>query len=373
MPGRPMSARQEARPWPLLDLLGARWQMAAPVVGAAWNEADGLAGFGLGDGTLAMARRDWPGGPRAAPRAGGGIDLSPATQAAPPVMLSRVHDGACLDIAACADGGFLSGGDDGQLVRLATDGASEVLAAFPDAWVDPVASGANGARACAVRRTVHRFGPNPGMLELPTSVAALAFDPAGRVLAIGHHGGVTLWRDDGAPPRLLAWRGLFRALAWSPDGDFVVGGMQENALHGWRIADGGDIAMGGYPGQPRSLSFSADGRFLATSGATRVVCWRFDPPGQRGPLECGVDSAVPVTRVACHPARPVIAAGHANGAVLLCQPGSNDVLFVRGAGGGAISALAWSGDGATLALGTEQGEIALAQLPPELFRQGARP
>ena len=100
--------------------------------------------------------------------------------------------------------------------------------------------------------------------------------------------------------------------------------------------------MAGYPGQPLSLSFSADGRFLATSGGPRAVCWRFDPPGQDGPTECGIASRVPVTRVACHPVRPVIAVGHYNGAVLLSQPGVADILFVRGAGGAAASALAWS-------------------------------
>jgi hypothetical protein len=368
-----MSARQEARHQPLLDLLGARWQMAAPVVGAAWDNATGLAGFGLGDGSVALARATWRGAAATRPRDGGGIDLIPATAPPPPVSRSQPHQGACLTIVADAQGGFLCGGDDGFLVHLGTDGTARNVASVADAWIDPVASGAGGARACAVRRVVHRFGAAPGMLEVPSSVAALEFDPTGRMLAIGHHGGVTLWADDGSAPRLLAWRGLFRALAFSPDGQYLVGGLQENALHGWRLSDGGDIEMAGYPGQPRSLSFSADGKFLATSGSTRAVCWRFDPPGRAGPTECGVDSRVPVTQVACHRARPVIAVGHANGAVLLCQPGSDDVLFVRGAGGGAISALAWSGDGVALALGTEQGEIAVAVLPPELFRPGARP
>jgi hypothetical protein len=364
-----MSARQDARHRPLLDLLGARWQMAAPVVGAAWDDAAGVAGFGLGDGTVALARRAWPGGPAATPRDGGGIDLVPATLAPPPVSRAEAHRGACLGLVGDSQGGFLCGGDDGRLVHLGSDGTLAELAAASDAWVDPVAAGAGGARACATRRRVQRLGPGAGTLEVQTSVAALAFDPTGRMLAIGHHGGVTLWADDGSAPRTLAWRGLFRALAWSPDGAYLVGGLQENALHGWRLADAGDIEMAGYPGQPRSLSFSADGRFLATSGAARVVCWRFDPPGRAGPMECGVDSAVPVTEVACHPAQAVIAAGHANGAVLLCQPGSDDVLFVRGAGGGAISALAWSGDGDCLALGTDQGEIAVARFPPAMFRQ----
>jgi hypothetical protein len=353
----------------LLDLLGARWALDAPVVGAAWEAGGRLAAFGLGDGTVALARAAWQGGPAVGPRAGGGVELIPATAPPPPVMRAGVHRGACLGLVADTSDGFLSGGDDGRFARVATDGAIEVLAEYPGGWADPVAAGPGGWRACAVRRTVHRSGPVPGRLDVPSSVAALAFDPTGRHLAIGHYNGVTVWSADADQPRLLPWRGLHRAVAWSPDGTYLVSGMQENALHGWRLADGGDIEMGGYPGQPRSLSFAANGRFLATSGGPRVVCWRFDPPGRdAGPTECGVPSQVPVTRVACHPLRPLVAAGYHNGAVLLCQPGSSDLLFVRGSGGGAVTALAWSKDGASLALGTESGEVGLVGFPEQFFR-----
>ena len=109
--------------------------------------------------------------------------------------------------------------------------------------------------------------------------------------------------------------------------------------------------------------------FFATSGGTRVVCWNLDGTGgaaQR--TECGVGSAVAVTQVACHPVRPLIAVGYENGAVLLCQPGSADILFVRSAGGGAVSALAWSADGGFLALGAAGGEIGVVAFPERLFR-----
>jgi WD40 repeat protein len=144
-------------------------------------------------------------------------------------------------------------------------------------------------------------------------------------------------------------------------------------LHGWRLPDGANIEMRGYPGQPRSLSFSADGRFLATSGGMRAVCWRFDPPdADDEPHECGITGKTPVSRVACHPAHPLIAVGYHSGAVLLCQPGSSDILFIKGSGNSAVSAMAWSPDGGRLALGTEAGELALVFLPEELFRFGRR-
>ena len=379
MPGRPAAP---TRP-PLVDLLGAAWTMDAPVCAVAWD-AD-LACFALGDGSLVMARAEWEGAPVVGPRAEGGVEMTKGTAPPPPVSRLRVHQGACLALARDPLGGFVSGGDDGALLRTEYDGTVTRLHDVAGRWVDLVATGA-GLRAFAVGRSVHVSGSTVATIDLPGTATALAFDPTGRMLAIAYYRGVTIWAAD-APPRVLATRGCPRSIAWSPDGRYVVCGLQENALHGWRLSDGGDIEMGGYPGQPRSLSFAADGRFLASSGAPRVVCWRFDPPeggGRPGtqPAECGMPSSrTPVCRVACHPTHPLVAAGYHNGAVLLCQPGNDDVLFVRassaGAGGLApgavppgstISALAWSDDGARLAMATESGEIGLLHLPPGLFR-----
>ncbi|MHB9841496.1 WD40 repeat domain-containing protein [Paraburkholderia terrae] len=360
-------------PHVLIDLLGACWVTDACVVDAVWDRSGQCAGFALGDGTLALATGVWEGGPRLNPRESGGVEFVQAQ--APPAPLARfsVHEGTCLALSADAAGGFLSGGDDGRLVHLRLDGTSELVAHEADAWMDHVAASPVCGRAYANGRRVQWLGPKPACLTLPGSVTSLAFDPVGTRLAISHHGGVTLWAADTLRERELAWPGYHRAVAWSPDGRYLVSGMQENALHGWRLSDGADIERGGYPAQPRSLSFSADGRFLATSGGMRAVCWRFDPPRANDePHECGMAGKAPVSRVACHPVHPLIAVGYQSGAVLLCQPGSSGVLFIKGFGDSAISALVWSPDGRRLALGTEAGELALVFLPDELFRFGSR-
>lgn len=350
---------------PLLDVLGARWMLDAPVVGVAWD--GDLAAFGLGDGSLAMGRATWDGAPQLEP-CEGGTKLTPATVPPPPVSRQRVHQGACLSLAALPGGGFLTGGDDGSLVRTDSDGTTTELENHPRKWVDLVATGAAGWSAAAVGRQVRVSGRSEHALDLPASVKALAFDAQGMCLAMAHYHGVTLWTPH-APLRTLPTPGCPLSVAWSPDGAYVICGLQENALHGWRISDGGDIEMGGYPGQPRSLTFSADGSFLASSGGPRVVCWRFDPPGAGSqPVECGLPSSrLPVCQVAYHPTHPLIAAGYHNGAVLLCQPGTEDVLFVKGSDGGSVSGLAWSADGARLAMGTQGGEAGVVCLPDLLF------
>ena len=87
---------------------------------------------------------------------------------------------------------------------------------------------------------------------------------------------------------------------------------------------------------------------------------------------CGVANQAPVTCIASRPQRALIAAGYGNGAVVLCRPNSSELLFIRAAGEGAVSALAWSQAGDRLAIGTEGGEIAVVALPDMLFRENAR-
>ena len=145
-------------------------------------------------------------------------------------------------------------------------------------------------------------------------------------------------------------------------------------VRAWRSDGSADVVPGGHSGEARSLGFSADGHLLAASGAPRVLYWQLHQREVTGPGECGLPSSrAPVTAVAWHPVRPLIAAGYASGAILLCYPGTEDVLLIRGAGGGAVLWLAWSPDGTRLAFATEAGEAGLVLLPQGLFRSSEGP
>ena len=122
---------------------------------------------------------------------------------------------------------------------------------------------------------------------------------------------------------MLEWKGSHLDVSASPDGRFLVTSMQENALHGWRLADSRNMRMTGYPGKTRSLAWSHDGHWLATSGADACVVWPFkdkDGPMGKGPRECGVRSSR-VTQVAFHPRALVVAIGYADGMVAAVPAG----------------------------------------------------
>ena len=122
-------------------------------------------------------------------------------------------------------------------------------------------------------------------------------------------------------PRKLEWKGSHTGIAINPDGDRVVTAMQENALHGWRLTDGGHMRMTGYPGKTRAVSFTHNGRWLATSGADAIVLWPFFGGGPIGktPTELAGGDGVICTMVAANPQHDVVAAGFADGLVVLAE------------------------------------------------------
>lgn len=353
-------------PLPLLDLLGARWNIDAPVVAACWDFTGDHVAFAVGDGRVIVVRGDWPGGPTVASDHNGRIAVTPLRTPPPAPRAVAVHDGACLSLAADPDGGFLSGGDDGMLWHIAVDGATALRAQHHSRWIDFIATAPNGSRAYASGRSVFWLEAIKP-LQFPSGVTALVYDRAGQRLAVARQGAVTLVSDTATATTLVA-PGLPRTLAFAPSDRYLVAGLQENRLCGWRLSDFGTLEIGGYPGQPRSLSFLADSRLLATSGAARIICWPFAPQAGDVPLECGASGKAPVQVVACHPRLPLIAAGYHSGATLLCRPDHEMPLLLKDAGGGPISALAWSPDGNHLAYASTAGEVGLVHLPPILFR-----
>ena len=228
-------------------------------------------------------------------------------------------------------------------------------------WIDQVALGPDGAVAWSAGKTAHvvtKKGEDRTH-EAPSTVAGLAFAPKGFRVAIAHYNGVTLWFPNAAAkPETLEWKGSHLSAAFSPDGKFLVTAMQEPTLHGWRLADAKHMRMSGYSARVRSLSWTADGDFLATSGSEQLILWPFDgkdgPMGRQPKLQAPSEARVAV--VACHPRQPVVAVGYADGAVVLVRTDDGALIRVKAEGGSPVSALGWAASGQTLAFGTEAGQ-----------------
>jgi WD40 repeat protein len=280
-------------------------------------------------------------------------------------------DGAIL-VAASDGKRLVSGGDDGRIVATDTEGRTQEIADENGKWIDALAIARDGAVAWSAGRIVRARDNKGGVksFEAPSSVRGLTFLPKGYRLAVAHYNGVSLWFPNAsAAPETLEWKGSHIDVTVSPDGRFVLTTMQENTMHGWRLADGKHMRMSGYPGKTRSLSWSSDGHWLATSGAQACIVWPFatrDGPMGRSPRECGVRNAR-VSRVAFHPQVPILAIGYDDGWVILARLEDDAEVLVRGPREGedtsAITALAWDAKGKRLLFGTASGTAGLVDLP----------
>jgi WD40 repeat protein len=278
-----------------------------------------------------------------------------------------VHKGAILASAADATR-IVTGGDDGTVVATGAEGKHEIIATDDKRrWVDQVALAPDGALAWSAGKVAHVLTKKgeERTFEAPSTVAGLAFAPKGFRLAIAHYNGATLWFPNAsAAPQKLEWKGSHLGITVSPDGRFLVTTMQEPALHGWRIADGQHMRMSGYSARVRSLSWSAGGDFLATSGSEQLILWPFDgkdgPMGRQPTMLARREARVAL--VACHPRQPVAAAGYFDGTLLLVRLDDGALILVRQGGGEPVSALGWDASGQLLAFGTDAGQAGVLRL-----------
>jgi WD40 repeat protein len=287
----------------------------------------------------------------------GGGEVSPVS----------VHRGGIL--CAASDGArILMGGDDGNLVALDAKGEVALLATDPKRrWIDNVALHPDGAVAWSAGKTAFvRSGKNEEkMLDVPSTVGGLAFAPKGLRLAVAHYNGVTLWFPNmAARPDVLEWAGSHLSVTFSPDNKFLVTAMHEPALHGWRLADNRHMRMTGYPGRVRSVSWSAGGKALATSGADSVILWPFaskdGPMGKEPAMLAPLQARV--TTVACHPRQDIFAAGYSDGTVLMVRMTDGAEILVRRNAAAPVAALAWNSKGTLLAFAAEDGDAGLLSL-----------
>ena len=282
----------------------------------------------------------------------------------------RAHADGGILVASSTATSFVTGGDDGLVVRTDAAGACETLHDARGKWIDAVACRDDGAVAWSCGKTVAARDAK-GLVkttDVPSTARGLAFAPKGYRLAIAHYNGASLWfPNTEQPPELLDWKGSHIDVTFSPDGRFVVTSMQENAMHGWRLSDRANMRMRGYPSKVRSWAWSPDGTLLATSGADSCVVWPFrdkDGPMKKAPREFAARRAR-VSRVAFNPKTPLLAVGFEDGWVLVTRVTDEAEMLVRrpDAERHAVTAMAWSADGMSLVFGTAGGEAGLLTVP----------
>ncbi|MDX0921620.1 WD40 repeat domain-containing protein [Sinorhizobium medicae] len=286
---------------------------------------------------------------------------------------TEAHDGLLSFVVDEANDTLLTGGEDGKVMRISAHGTASLVADTGRKWIAQVAAGPQGAVAYAYGKTTHVRLFDGTTREFPEqrTVEGLAFAPKGLRIAAARYNGVSLhWVAMSGQPVDLEWKGAHTGVTFSPDGRFVVTAMQENALHGWKLdakpgAEARHMRMTGYPAKVKSLSWSAKGKWLASSGAPAAIVWPFqgkDGPMGKAPLELGTRANIMVTTVVCHPAEDIVAIGYEDGMILAARLADSKEVLLRRPGKGAIAAMAWSKNGRQLAFGSAAGDCGVVDI-----------
>ncbi|MDD2325928.1 MAG: WD40 repeat domain-containing protein [Alphaproteobacteria bacterium] len=309
----------------------------------------------------------------------GSLVVVPTDDAGEDPRVLKAHDGVSLEIAPDSDDhAFLSGGDDGcvYLVDPAL-AAPTLLAQEKNKWIDHVASSSEGHRAYSSGKTLYRLDeegkPLVDPVALPSSIGGLSFSPSAKHLAVSHYNGVSVFWSN-APDtegELLPWKGSHLNSFWTPDSKILLSAMQDCSLHGWKMGaalkskeSGNEMHMQGYESKITSMGFTADKKYLVTSGSAQIVCWPFfdGGPWNKAPLTLGGAEARRVCAVAPHPADPLVAAGYDDGMIVLAPfDGRMEIMIHAPVAeqGSSIKGLVWSREGDSLLAAYEDGWLKL--------------
>lgn len=280
----------------------------------------------------------------------------------------EANDGLLATFHDAANDRLITGGEDGKVFAVKSEGVVEQLAEAGKKWITSIAAGPQGAVAYASGKIAYVRFSDGKLKEFvhPRSVEGIAFAPKGMRIGIARYNGATLHfpAADGKPTD-LEWAGAHTGITFSPDGNFLVTTMQENALHGWKLADGKHMRMSGYPAKVKSLSWSAKGKWLASSGAPAAIVWPFqakDGPMGKAPLELGTRGNSMVTCVACHPSQDVVAIGYEDGMVIAARFTDAKEVLLRRPGKGAITSMMWDREERRIVFGSAAGDCGVIDI-----------
>lgn len=279
------------------------------------------------------------------------------------------HGFGTTSVVWADDATVASAGQDGR-VRLwgAATGAERAALDAGAKWVERLAVSPCGTYLASAAGKKVRLWDREGRLirDYPdhgSTVTDIVWRPGRLQLTASAYGGVRVWSPDGNEPvREFEWKGSVLQLAWSPDSKYLATGDQDSTVHFWIDATGQDLHMFGYPMKVRELAWDRGSRFLATGGGSQVTVWDCSGKGPEGttPLQLkGHDGDATVNALAFQRNGTLLASGGGDGKVLLWRPADSSRRQAETRLDGGVTQVAWSGDDARVAVGTEGGEIAV--------------
>lgn len=361
----------------LFDLLGREWRCSAAALDLRFNDDDTMLAVAGGDGAVAIARLADNESPDARTRIDNGqMTISPRQGRPAPLIKTRLQDGAALSAGPRGDFLVLTG--QGALVSLSRAGEPGArLLADKSAIIAFDHNGPCGLTAALATDRLYLHTERTGetgeisLDGVAADIVSISGD--GSMVALAGADGLFVCRTDATrkPERFYALSSRPLSLRWSADGRWLACGLETGGLRLLDMANERMAHLTDFPGPVGALDWSQAANALVASGAFRIAGWSMDEPPfdarSAGALGTGRPGLALVEAVAAHPANRLVAAGYANGQVVVAKIGSMEELVLRRASG-AVSQLRWSNDGNHLALADRLGNVAIVTFPKQLFK-----
>ncbi len=229
-----------------------------------------------------------------------GTLLAAATLAGPVVVLDAAqgevryqldgHAGGSFALAWSPDGKLLAtSGQDGMIHLVeATTGSLVAQMEGGDAWVEHVAWSLDSQYLAAAAGKVAQIFSAKGKIltavkSHASTISSIVWLPHAELLVTSCYGGIQfLSVEEAQPVKRFEWKGSILSLVVTPDGKYLASGNQDNSVHVWRMHNGEDFQMAGYPTKVTTLACSADSHTLATGGGKEIALWDFSGKGPAG-------------------------------------------------------------------------------------------
>lgn len=274
------------------------------------------------------------------------------------------HAGGANSVSWRHDGvEFATAGHDG-LARIWDGSSGQELSSLEagDSWVaKSVYSPSRNVLATAAGRYLKLWNEEREAFyessDHSSTIADVGWDPHGSKVAAAAYYGVTVHVPGQSKPRKYTWKGSSLALAWSPDAKYMATGEQDRTVHFWHAASGKDAQMWGFPTKVLELSWSSNGRWLATGGGASVCLWDCSGKGPAGRKPRQFDEHPnKLTQLAFQPDGKLLASTDADAFLFLWEPVNREKVIGRLLLSSPASCLRWC-KGGKLAVGQQDGKV----------------